>query len=98
MSGGHFNDGSHTWLKVLEFTEELGQEIQNNGTPNEYGEICDFSDETIEFLRERVKELEKVGHLMRHIDKLYSGDCGEESFMERCGDLNTREGLDLWSI
>lgn len=88
MTGGHFNNGSYTWLKMLEFSEELEQEIQSNGIPNEYGDVCNFSDETIEFLKQKAKEIGKVGHLMRAIDKLYSGDYGEESFMERCRELS----------
>ncbi len=88
MSGGHFNDGSHTWLKVLEFAEELEQEIQSNGIPDGHGDVNNFSDETIEFLKQKAKEIEKVGHLIRAIDKLYSGDYGEESFMERCRELS----------
>lgn len=87
MSGGHFNDGSYTYLKVLEFAEELEQEIAKNGVTDLHGEGNDFNEETLKFLREKAAEIKKVGRLMWTIDKLYSGDFGEESFKERCSEV-----------
>jgi hypothetical protein len=84
MSGGHFNDGSYSYLKVLEFAESLNEEILNNGSPDDFGDVTEFNEETLEFLKEKVKEIRRVGHLMWDIDKLYSGDIGEETFKERC--------------
>ena len=87
MSGGHFGD--YCYFQVSQFARDLEEEIKRNGKPrNEnrtYGEeyYPEYSPEVIEYLEEQVHYIHKIADIMYHIDKLYSGDHGEDSFMER---------------
>lgn len=84
MSGGHFCDCGYDYYKVAQFADELEEEIQNNNKPDEYGyDPYNFSPETLKYLRKQLRQMRKVSEIMRHIDYLYSGDHGEDSFMER---------------
>ena len=83
MSGGHFNDCGYVYYEVAQFADELEVEIQNNDKPDEYGYAPpNFSPETIKYLRKQLRQMRKVSEIMRHIDYLYSGDHGEDSFMD----------------
>jgi hypothetical protein len=80
MSGGHFNDCGYEYHKVYhQFADELEQEIRQNGKAGTDG---DHSDEVIEYLKEQVPKMRKMAEIMRHIDYLYSGDHGDDSFMK----------------
>jgi hypothetical protein len=46
----------------------------------------------IEYLEEQVHILHKMADIMRHIDFLYSGDHGEDSFMERVMEVERKYG------
>ena len=81
MSGGHFGD--YDYYKVAQFADELEVEIQNNNKPDEYGYVKDYSPETIKYLRKQLRLMRHTADIMRHIDYLYSGDHGEDSFMVR---------------
>ena len=84
MSGGHFNDMGYVYYKVHQFADELETEITENNTLDEYSYCPNYSDEVIDILKKQLQEIRKTAAVMRHIDCLYSsGDCGEESFMER---------------
>ena len=84
MSGGHFNDCGYEYYKVAQFADELEVEIQNNNKKlDEYEYAPNFSPETIKYLRKQLRQMRKVSKIMRHIDYLYSGDYGEDSFMWR---------------
>ena len=84
MSGGHFGDCGYDYYKVAQFADELEVEIQNNNKPDEYEYAPpNFSPETIKYLRKQLRQMRKVSEIMRHIDYLYSGDHGEDSFMHR---------------
>ena len=83
MSGGYFNDCGYEYYKVEQFADELEEEIQNNNKPNEYGYTNNYSPETIKYLRKQLRQMRKTAKIMRHIDYLYSGDYGEDSFMWR---------------
>ena len=104
MSGGHFGD--YDYYKVYQFADELEVEIQNNNKPDEYGyDPYNYSPETIKYLRKQLRLMRYVAEIMRHIDYLYSGDHGEDSFMHRvkevekhweeCEDLAIR--MDKWN-
>lgn len=111
MSGGHFGNCGYDYYKVAQFADELEEEIQRNGKKREdcgyYGEeyAPNFSPETIRYLRKQLRQMRKMAEIMRHIDYLYSGDHGEDSFMVRvkevekhwkeCEDLATR--MDKWN-
>ena len=81
MSGGHFGNG-YDYYRVQQFADELEMEIQNNGKPDEYGDVRDYGPETIQYLREQLCLMRKTADIMRACDYLYSGDHGEDSFME----------------
>ena len=82
MSGGHFGNG-YEYYRVQQFADELEMEIQNNGKPDEYGDVQDYGPETIKYLRKQLRLMRHTADIMKHIDYLYSGDHGEDSFMVR---------------
>ena len=112
MSGGHFGNCGYDYYKVAQFADELEEEIQNNGKGRvlDSGYYCEewypnYEPETIKYLRKQLIPMRKMAEIMRHIDYLYSGDHGEDSFMERvkevekhwkeCEDLAIR--MDKWN-
>jgi hypothetical protein len=90
MSGGHFNHNSYIYYRVYQFADELDNEIERNNTKDEWGYAPELSEETLNYLRQKVVELRKISEVMRHIDYLYSGDYSEESFMERMKESNEK--------
>ena len=90
MSGGHFNHNNYIYYQVYQFADELEHEIERNNTKDEWGYAPSLSEETLNLLRQKVIEIRKISEEMRHIDYLYSGDHGEESFMERMKNQNER--------
>lgn len=92
MSGGHFNDCGYIYYKVSQFAHELEEEIQNNNVKDEYGYFPNYSPEVIEYLEEQVHFMHKMADIMRHIDFLYSGDHGEDSFMSRVQEVESKYG------
>jgi len=98
MSGGHFGNCGYDYYKVAQFADDLEVEIQDK--KDEYGHSYNFSPETIKYLRKQLLKMRKMAEIMRHIDYLYSGDHGEDSFMyrvkevekhwEECENLATR--------
>jgi hypothetical protein len=90
MSGGHFGD--YCYHQVSQFARDLEEEIKNNSTPDEYGYAKNYNPEVIEYLEEQVHYLHKISDIMYHIDRLYSGDHGEDSFMERVKEVEEKYG------
>ena len=91
MSGGYFNDRGYEYYKVEQFADELEVEIQNNNKPDEYEyDAPNLSPETIKYLRKQLRQMRKTAEIMRHIDYLYSGDHGEDSFMERVKEVEAK--------
>jgi hypothetical protein len=88
MSGGHFGD--YDYYKVSQFADELEVEIQNNNKPDEYEYAPNFSPETIKYLRKQLLKMRKMAEIMRHIDYLYSGDHGDDSFLLRVKEVETK--------
>lgn len=82
MSGGHFNDCGYIYYRVEQFADELESEIENNDIPDpdNYDYCPNLQPDTLQYLRAKVVELRRLSQVMRHIDYLYSGDHGEESF------------------
>ena len=87
MSGGHFNDNGYAYYKVHQFADELETEITENNTLNDYNYCPNYSDEVIAVLKKQLPEIRRIAMIMKHIDYLYSGDCGEESFMKRMSEV-----------
>ena len=97
MSGGHFGDCGYDYYKVAQFADELEVEIQNNDKPDEYQYAPNLSPETLKYLRKQLIPMRKMAEIMRHIDYLYSGDHGEDSFMERVKEVeNKYSPVPLW--
>ena len=90
MSGGHFGD--YCYHQVSQFANDLEEEIRNNGKEDEDGYSYNYSPETLEYLEEQVHYLHKMSDIMYHIDRLYSGDHGEDSFMERVKEVEDKYG------
>ena len=82
MSGGHFNNNNYIYYQVSQFADELEHEINNNESKDEWGYAPRLREETLNYLRQKVVELRRISEEMRHIDYLYSGDHGDDSFME----------------
>lgn len=82
MSGGHFNNNDYIYYRVHQFADELENEIENNQKENEYGYSPDYSPEVIEILKKQIPEINRIAKIMKAIDYLYSGDHGEDSFLE----------------
>jgi len=85
MSGGHFNDCGYEYYKVAQFADELEVEIENNGregtTENGYEWYPNHDPDVIDVLQEQIPKLRKMAEIMKHIDYLYSGDIGDDSFL-----------------
>ena len=103
MSGGHFGNYGYDYWKVAQFADELEEEILNNGKERNdtgyYGidYYPKYSDEVIDYLKEQVTQLRKMSEIMRHVDYLYSGDHGEDSFMNRVQEVeNKYNGNIVW--
>jgi alanine-alpha-ketoisovalerate/valine-pyruvate aminotransferase len=90
MSGGHFNDCGYDYYKVAQFADELEEEIRNNNVEQEYGYTPNHEPEVIEYLKEQVPKMRKMAEIMRHVDYLYSGDHGDDSFMERVKEVEEK--------
>jgi len=90
MSGGHFCDCGYIYHRVSQFVDELEDEILNNDKANEYGYTRNYDSEVIEYLKEQVPKMKKMAEIMRHIDYLYSGDHGTDSFMQRVQEVEEK--------
>ena len=94
MSGGHFGD--YDYYKVDQFADELEVEIENNGKAKDdsgyYGEkwYPNHDPDVIDVLREQIPKLRKAAEIMRHIDYLYSGDHGDDTFMKRVKEVEDK--------
>ena len=92
MSGGHFNDNGYIYHQVSQFAYELENEIQNNNVKDEYGYASNYNPEVIEYLEDQVHFLHKMADIMRHIDYLYSGDHGPDTFMKKVMEVERKYG------
>lgn len=81
MGGGHFDYDS---FRIIEFAEKLELEIEVNDdkSVDEYGDPVGYGlgKETLWRLKRAHRIIELVGELAEHIERLYSGDHGEEIF------------------
>lgn len=78
MSGGSFD---YAWLRVTKFANDLDERLED---PREDDE---FQPETITKLREIEKTVRLAGKLMKEVEYLYSGDTGNETFLERVAEI-----------
>lgn len=87
MSGGKFNCCGYTYYSVHDFAVELENEIKMNNTPNDYGYCPNFNKKTINCLSQYISQIKKISEIMQAIDYLYSGDHGEDSFLEKIEEI-----------
>ena len=90
MSGGHFCDCGYDYYRVTQFADELEVEIENNGEVNEDGYKYEFDPDVIDYLEAQIPKMRKMAEIMRHIDYLYSGDHGDDTFMERVKEVEAK--------
>lgn len=83
MSGGHFD---YNCYRIANFAEELECEIRKNDdkTMDEYGDIrgAGFDAETMSRLVISHEIISLAAKLAKEIEWLYSGDSGEEDFVD----------------
>lgn len=80
MSGGHYE---YKYSVIASLAEEMQTDIDNNNTPNDMGYVENLRTEVIERIQACQKLLEKAAKLSKECEWLYSGDTGEDTFMER---------------
>ena len=86
MSGGHF-DYQESYLGYI--AEQLEQDIQSNDVEYDISRPADapygfqHQPETIEFMKNMVKELYKLKELLREYDLAVSCDTSEQRFLEK---------------
>ena len=90
MSGGHFGNCGYDYYKVAQFADELEEEIKDNFINDDWGYHKGYPDEVIECLKSYLPQMRKMAEIMRHIDYLYSGDHGFDSFMKRIEEVEEK--------
>lgn len=92
MSGGYFDYG---FTLVDDMSSRLFREIEKNGSQekDEYGDPVGkgFSDETIKRVRQVARRLNFDAKMLREVEWLYSGDTGEEDFVDAVTILGIEE-------
>lgn len=83
MSGSHFG---YAYLEVFEFVEVLAGEL-NSSECN-----AEVTPEVRKVLEKMLPEFRKMAELMKLCKKLFSGDCGSQSFLERVNEVQGRQG------
>uniref|UniRef100_A0A6M3LKZ5 Uncharacterized protein n=1 Tax=viral metagenome TaxID=1070528 RepID=A0A6M3LKZ5_9ZZZZ len=83
MSGGHFDYGC---FAVSRFAEELKHEIDTNYSQekDDWGDSigAGYSKKTVTMLKRCHAIIDLAGGLAKEIEWLYSGDHGEETFVD----------------
>lgn len=91
MSGGSFD---YAYSRVQDFADELGAKLDNWNKKTEYGDaLYEFEPATLAKLREIERQARHVAALMKEAEWLYSGDTGDESFMERVRQIEAANAL-----
>ena len=90
MSGGHFGNCGYDYYKVAQFADELEVAIDNNGKVDEYGDKHEYDPDVIDYLEAQIPKMRKMAEIMRHIDYLYSGDIGDDGFLLRVKEVETK--------
>jgi hypothetical protein len=87
MSGGHFE---YPDSQMRSFYDQLAYEIANNKEDDSYGYSPKFGDEVIGRLIWYNSQLKPMIDLARDIDKLYSGDHSQETFIQNFDAITKR--------
>lgn len=80
MSGGHFDYQQYKLNDIADAIEKL---IAENGKPDEYDWVREYSPEVLEEFRNGIKALKHAAVYAQRIDWLVSGDDGPEEFHAR---------------
>lgn len=85
MSGGHFN---YAYSTVSNFADELELELDRAGTTDRHGDsFPEVPYPVAHEMREIAKLAEYTSRLMREVEWYFSGDTGDESFLERAKEI-----------
>lgn len=84
MSGGHFD---YAYSRVNMFCEDLEMEIVEQGKTVDGCQHLVLSEPVEKKLKEILKYCSRASEYMREAEWLYSGDTGDESFMERIKEI-----------
>jgi hypothetical protein len=68
---------------LFDIVEEIKEIIEHNTIPNEWGDVNNFSDETIREFRKGIEILNRAYVYAQRIDWLVSGDDSEPYFHKR---------------
>lgn len=91
MSGGSFNYAYNT---VAEFAKELDDRLVNASKVNQWNEQPDlFGQQTLDKLRQIQLAATHFSELMRTVEHLYSGDIGDDTFLNRVGEIENAASL-----
>ena len=94
MSGGHFGDCGYDYYKVAQFADELEVAISHNGKAGTDGDHSNwypnYDPDVIDYLEAQIPKMRKMAEIMRHIDYLYSGDHGDDSFLLRVKEVEAK--------
>ena len=91
MSGGHFNYSQSRIAEIIEETERQ-YAYRSKKRFSQYGDGEPYSPEVLKEIRKGIAILKKAYIYAERIDYLFSGDDGEESFLERLKeDLNSKK-------
>ena len=95
MSGGHFYP-EYSYHQVSGFAAEVEAAIATNGLECEDKYMDGFypnhPPEVIEYIKSQIPQMYKISEIMRHIDYLYAGDHGSDSFMKLVKEVEEKYG------
>lgn len=80
MSGGTFDYEQH---RINDIIDTIKDAIEKNNKENEWGHATNFNKETVRTLERGIWHLQKAYIFAHRIDRLLSGDEGEENFLKR---------------
>lgn len=80
MSGGTFE---YIQYRMDDLAEDIETFIKDNGNPDEYGFVQNYSEETIKELKQGVRLIKLAALYTHRIDWFLAGDDGEDNFHEK---------------
>jgi hypothetical protein len=88
MSGGSFD---YAYARMHEFAEELRDMLSQQGQRKDGWEIGTWKPEVAAKLAEIAAIVDHAAKLAREAEWLYSGDTGEDTFMERVARIEEKK-------
>lgn len=85
MSGGSFD---YAYCKVHQFADDLGVRLDEVGYVDQWGgKPNEVTPEAYAKLRDIEKAARYMAEFMREVEWLYSGDTGDDTFLERVREI-----------